>query len=351
MMYNIAEELTFLNKNVELVLANRKGEYLEQVNSNIVITDFGTSNPTAVFFSLVNYIYKKRPSVIVSAMTNPNCLCILSSVLFPKTKVIISERTALSIQSKELKRYTEKIKPFLAKLLYRFADEYIAISKGVAEDISSLSGIDLKKITVIYNPVINSRVKELISCSKKNRKKTNLLRPTIVAMGRFVPAKDFQTLLYALKELTKGFDVELILIGKGPLEDRLKKLTAELSLTNQVKFVGFDINPYKYLVNASVFALSSRWEGFGNVIVEAMACGVPVVATDCKSGPSEILENGKYGSLVPVGDSLAMAKAIKLMIENPVDPSVLQARAFEFSSDKIAMEYLHLINKTIGSDV
>jgi glycosyltransferase involved in cell wall biosynthesis len=157
------------------------------------------------------------------------------------------------------------------------------------------------------------------------------------------PQKDFPTLLRAIHHLQEDHETNLIILGKGDDKPALKELAQSLGIADRVSFPGFVKNPYAYIARADVFALSSAWEGFGNVIVEAMACGTPVVSTKCPGGPSEILDHGTYGSLVPVGNSVAFAKALKQQIFSPTKPTRLQERAQEFDITKIARQYENVL--------
>ena len=165
----------------------------------------------------------------------------------------------------------------------------------------------------------------------------------ILAVGRLSDAKDFPTLLKAIVRMNEKRKVKCIILGEGELREKLQGMIEQLSLSGTVDLHGFVGNPYAYLAKADLFVLSSRREGFPNVLVEAMACGTPVVATDCPSGPAEILENGKYGPLVPVGDAQALADAMLRTLDDHLPAETLIARAEEFSVEKIADQYIDLL--------
>jgi hypothetical protein len=169
--------------------------------------------------------------------------------------------------------------------------------------------------------------------------------PNLVALlaRRLAPQKGFATLIRAFAEVRRRRPARLVILGDGPLRPELEALAGELGVGGDVALPGFVANPYAYMARASVFALSSAWEGFGNVLVEALACGTPVVAADCPSGPGEILDGGRFGRLVPVGDPEALARAILGTLDRPPDPEVARGRARDFSVEGIAGEYLRAL--------
>ena len=167
--------------------------------------------------------------------------------------------------------------------------------------------------------------------------------PLIVSIGRLHRQKDFPTLFTAFARLLEHRPARLLVLGKGPQLSELSKLAGELGISRHVDFPGFVDNPYAFLARARLFVQSSRHEGFGNVLVEAMACGCPVVATDCPSGPSEILENGRWGQLVPVGDPAALAEAMARAMDAPPRRDALRDRASFFSVERAVSRYEELL--------
>jgi glycosyltransferase involved in cell wall biosynthesis len=165
----------------------------------------------------------------------------------------------------------------------------------------------------------------------------------VLGAGRLTAQKDFATLLSAFALAKERQPLRLIILGEGELRDPLQALASELGVAPEVRFPGFVENPYAFMSRSRVFVLSSAWEGFGLVLVEAMACGTPVVSTDCPAGPAEILEGGKYGRLVPVGDAIALAEAILATLAGPIPADVLRRRADDFSLEKIGAEYLRVL--------
>jgi glycosyltransferase involved in cell wall biosynthesis len=164
--------------------------------------------------------------------------------------------------------------------------------------------------------------------------------PVILGVGRLEPQKDFATLLRAFSTVHADRPCRLVILGEGGQRRELQALAAELGIAADLAMPGFVTNPYAYLRHASLFAFSSRWEGFGNALVEALAVGTPVVSTDCPDGPSEILEGGRFGPLVPVGDHAALADAMRLVLDGPPAPDQLRAAAQRYTQEVSATAYL-----------
>ena len=225
---------------------------------------------------------------------------------------------------------------------YRSADAIHKVSRGVAVASAKELGLPLGRIQVVYNPVVTQQILEM-SCAnidlpwliKDGRK-------LIVAAGRHTKQKDFATLIRAFALVQSKTNARLVIMGEGELRSDLERIVAENSLQEVVSLPGFVVNPFAVMKQADLFVLSSAWEGLPNVLIQAMACGTPVVSTDCPSGPAEILESGKWGRLVPVGDIKAIAKAMLDTLTETDHPDVA-SRAAYFSVGRAADEYLRLL--------
>lgn len=229
--------------------------------------------------------------------------------------------------------------PLLMKRMYPSADGIVAVSAGVADDLAQIINIPRCRVSVVYNPIFSNNIPELSKAQVDHAWLSRGQPPVIMAVGRFTQAKDFSNLIRAFSVLRKKTVARLIILGEGDLRESLEAVVSDLDLSNDVAFPGFVQNPYAWMSKAALFVLSSAWEGFGNVLVEAMACGTPVVSTDCPSGPAEILENGKWGDLVPVGDINALAEAMAAALDSREHPDVA-ARAADFSVDQAVHGYL-----------
>jgi len=265
---------------------------------------------------------------------------------FSKRKVIISERNYSKVQY-EIFGLKNNIMNYLIKKLYKLANRIIPISNGIRKSLIQDYKLNKDKIKTIYNPqnisfIKNHKIQKTNFKFKKNTK-------YFITLGRLILQKDHITMIKAFHKVTsQNPNTNLIILGEGPLRDELTKLIKELGLENKVHLVGFQKDPFSYLKQADIFVFSSKFEGFGNVIVEAMACGLPIVSTDCPSGPSEILDNGKYGKLVKVGDVEDLSKAMIEMLkyENIYKYKQLSIfRANDFDVSKIAKQYLDVMEQ------
>jgi glycosyltransferase involved in cell wall biosynthesis len=292
---------------------------------------------------LAKLINLQRPDIIISAFTDTNAACLLSKVIASyKVPVIVSEHASLNEHWQSFSNLKKKILTFYVSWIYKLADKVLCVSKGLEQQVNSLLKQPNKTLT-IYNPV---RFKECV-----NKKVNNSGTLNLVAVGRVVPQKDYATLIKAIAFIKKQGNVQLKIVG-GTTHikeyEKVKALVEDLQLADNIEFIGYSDAVENHYENADIFVLSSAWEGFGNVIVEAMAFGLPIVSTNCNYGPSEILENGKYGRLADVGDSEAIANLIITEANTPlVTSETLINRSKDFSEDIIANQYYALINGVI----
>jgi glycosyltransferase involved in cell wall biosynthesis len=225
---------------------------------------------------------------------------------------------------------------------YPHADAVIAVSQGVADDLARAISIPRQHIDVVYNPVVTARLEERAGVAVEHPWFGDGKPPVILAAGRLTPAKDYPTLLRAFAKVRNKHDCRLIVLGEGELRSVLEALVDELGIGDSVQFPGFSDNPSAWMRKASLFVLSSAWEGLPSVLIEAMACGTQVVSTDCHSGPHEILEGGRWGRLVLVGDSDALASAIGAELRVPGSRNVRE-RAAHFNVENALDGYLTII--------
>ena len=238
----------------------------------------------------------------------------------------------------------------LQRRLYPTADAVVAVSRGVAEDVAARSGLARERITVVHNPAVTPEIARLSREPVAHPWFTGTGVPVVLAVGRLGAAKDFPMLIRAFARLRADRPTRLVVLGKDKDARKTEKrvavyraLAAGLGVADDVDFPGFVANPFAWMARASVLAVSSRHEGFCNVIAEALACGCPVVSTDCPSGPAEILDGGRYGRLVPVGDAAAMAEALGATLDVPPDLATLRQRAQAFSLDRAVDRYEELL--------
>lgn len=220
-------------------------------------------------------------------------------------------------------------------------DGVIAVSGGVAQNLKSMFSKNKHKVHTIYNAVIENNPNEIYFETYDEYWEKNI--PTILAVGRLEKEKSYETLINAFAILVEKIDCRLIILGEGQERRGLQQLIDELSLSDKICLKGFVDNPHEYMRRSSVFVLSSVSEGLGNVLIEALGAGIPVVSTDCNYGPAEILENGKYGKLVPVKNPEMLAAEIEETLKNPPDREMLKQRSLDFTAEKSAERYLNII--------
>lgn len=339
MFVNMANEFSKKNFRVDLVIAQKEGPYLKYISNGINIIDLQSPRIMKSLFPLIRFIKDEKPDILLSTIRHVNMISILAGML-SNTNVKLIVRQAI-----HTKRYPNKIKSLIERYLLNKANIIIAISKGVKDSLIETFKIPEYKIQVIYNPIYNSSIieksKEVVKhpfFDGKNK--------IVLAAGRLTIQKDFPTLIKAFN-MIKTDITRLVILGEGKYRNELEDLIKELGLEEHVSLPGFADNPYAYMAKADVFVLSSKIEGFANVLVEAMACGTTVISTDCPSGPSEILDGGKYGKLVPAGNIERLAEAINEAISNPSKKEILINRAKMFSVEKSIEEYLKLFAQVI----
>lgn len=341
-MANLAIEFCERGIDVDLVLLRSEGPYLRELPTGVRVIDLDAPSLLAGLAALARYLRRERPLAMLTAMNHANVGAMLAALLSrSRVPIVVSEHNAASVSLDQEPGIKTAVLKMLMRALYPRARNIVAVSKGVADDLGSLLHIDAGRIRVIPNPIVNGKILALAEQPVSHPWLSDKSVPVVLAVGRLTLQKDFETLLRAFGKAAKQRPMRLMILGEGELRNNLESLVAELGLNQVVALPGFVDNPYAYMKRADMFVLSSRWEGFGNVLVEAMACGAPVISTDCPSGPAEILENGKWGKLVPVGDADALALAMLDTLEHPgLSPA---RRAMDFSVAKAADAYLALL--------
>jgi glycosyltransferase involved in cell wall biosynthesis len=342
---NLANEFTNRGFKVDLVLAQKEGPYLDRVSKGIRVVDLEAKRVLFSLLPLLRYLKKENPDILISSMEHVNITSVLAKLLsHSKTKIIARVANTLSFSLKGTKWYKRGVRKYGAMLFYRLADEVVTNSKGSADDLSKTLKIPRSKIKVIYNPTVTTDILEKANEKTNHKWLKNKTCPAILGVGRlFDKQKDFSALIRAFAKLRRTRDAKLIILGEGGDREKLEELVKVLNLKDDVDMPGFVNNPYAYMAKTDVYVLSSRWEGLPNTLIEAMACGTPVVSTNCPSGPAEILEDGKYGKLVPVEGVDALAEAIQAILDSSLNSNILRKRASFFSVESAAKKYLELL--------
>ena len=324
--------------NVDLVLVRAEGPFMDEVHPGIRVVNLGASHVALSLSALARYLRRERPVALLSSLNYVNIVALAARpIAGVNTRIVVSEHNTLS-QTRP-RNLRDRMLPRLMRMMYPKADLIVAVSHGVADDLSRTIGLDRARIRVIYNPVVRPDIFLEATKPLSHPWFQEGAPPVVLGVGRLTEQKDFANLIHACAKLREHRDVRLMILGEGECRSQLEALVEDLDLSASVSLPGFVNNPFAYLARASVFALSSRWEGLPTVLIEAMACGTPVVATDCPSGPWEILDGGNWGRLVPIEDAAALAKAIAETMDAKSSPDVAQ-RAGAFTSDSATMSYL-----------
>src|SRR5574337_1561356 len=293
--------------------------------------------------ALASYLRHEQPDVVLSAANHVNDAAVWARYLArSRTRLVVRVSNRLSPSAVHMPG-KKLFRPQLAGRFYAWADAIIAVSDGVADDVARVTSLPRDRITTIYNPMVTPELQEKARTTIDHPWFAPSSPPVVLGVGRLAAQKDFPTLLKAFARVRAVRKVRLIILGEGKERPELEILVKGLGVAADVALPGFALNPFPYMMRASVFVLSSAWEGLPGVLIEAMACGCPVVSTDCPSGPAEILDGGAYGPLVPVGNDAALAKAVLSVLETPPDPDRLRAQAAMFSVDRSVDQYLEVL--------
>jgi glycosyltransferase involved in cell wall biosynthesis len=333
---------------VSFVLMKRSDDYHQLLNDKIKIIYFDSIKKTQLYRSFANILKREQFDVLYSATPALNIFTIVTKMLCgSKTKVIISEHNNTLVFFRNMDFTLSKLTYLSIPLLYRFADGIIAVSKGVGEGLQKIALLPTEKIKVIHNPAYSPIIQEQLKMQPEHPWFQDNSIPIFITVGRLTEAKNHELLLDAMSLVVKNRKARLMIIGEGHLRPVLEKKIKALGLEDCVSLVGFILNPVSWISKADVFVLSSNYEGFGIVLVEALAAGTTIVSTDCDYGPDEILNN-KYGYLVPVGNAVELAGKMEFALDHPIEKSMLTSRAQEFSVDNIMKQYTNMFESVMG---
>lgn len=320
---------------VDLVLMERSGEFLAEVPEGIGVIDLGAKRLRGAIVPLRRYLKAHRPGALVAAMWPLTTVAVLAAAgLKDRPRVVVSDHAPLLAQYAESASATLLLKASV-RATYRFADRIVAVCDGLGKELASLAGLPPSRVTTIYNPITRP------SCSAQ-AKSPWPDRPLkrIVSAGRLKPVKCYPLLVEAFAPLAhEGEGAVLAILGEGADRAVIEATAARLGISDSVLLPGFTPHLGDCLREADLFVSASDYEGFGNVLVEALHFGLPVVSTDCPYGPAEVLGNGRWGRLVPVGDAAALAAAMADALAAPVDAAAQRARAADFSVERAVDGY------------
>lgn len=360
--FDLAAELIDCGHKVDLVLVRTNRDLVVPDNARLFLIEGGSDGTlgwlrlasvlnwdTRLLFNrsivrqigaLVGYAERQRPDCLLLNLTSPKSAILLGCHLLAEFSPIIA--VVHSHIKHRRYRYRARYRRLCAS-----ATHLVGVSRGVSSSLAAAAGVASEEVRTIYNGLNLIGVRDRMKEPAGHPWLQNPDVPVILAAGRLTGAKDYPTLIRAIAHLATRRLCRLIILGEGKARKRLERLVKRLDLADRVSLPGWVENPFAFMSRASVFAVSSRREGFSMVLLQALACGCPCVSTDCDSGPAEILQNGDYGPLVPVGDDDALADAIERVLNDPPDKQMLRDRAGHFSSDRTVAAYDGLISTVV----
>ena len=309
------------------LLVTRCGQYRGLVPEKARLVNFDSWKAVTCFPRFLRHLQRQRPDALLSTLIHTSILALIVKKFFIKDLPTIVRYESTFTMEFANGGFKQRIELTALKYLFPSADAIIAVSAGAAADLKRAIPGAARRVQVVPNPVVTATLAKQAKEPVEHPFFRDPGIPVILSAGRFVPLKDYPTLLRAFADVAISRPARLVILGEGPERGELVTLARRLKIAEKVDFPGFTSNPFAYMAKARVFALSSTYEGLGMVLIEAMACGTPVVSTDCRYGPREILEGGKWGRLVPVGDWRGLARAIREALDKPITPELLSTRA------------------------
>ncbi len=326
---------------VELVISKAGGHLQALVPPEIPVVNLGCSRTRQAIVKLAWRLRATRPDALFTTVRNTNVIGICAAKLSRLDIPVVVRESSAPISSPK-KSLVDAITNQLVPLTYSRARGIIAVSDGVARELLSMSRSLEGRVKVIPTPVISSDMLAQADLPIDHPWFTNPEAPVIVCAARIERNKGYDTLISAFHQLRQTTRVKLIVLGNGFYRTEVQRRVAELKLSSDIDFLGFVTNPFPYMRQAHALVLASEYEGLPNVLIQALAFGTPVVSTDCKSGPAEILCHGKYGQLVPVGDAPALAQALGEAIRKPRQIEAQKYVRAKYSAERATVEYLAL---------
>jgi glycosyltransferase involved in cell wall biosynthesis len=349
MMVNLLQGMAAHGAVIDLLLIKARGTWLAQLPPDIRVIQLGSTHTFLNLPALIRYLRTARPAALLAAKHRALLVALWAQRLSGvRVRVVGRLGTTVSAALERKGRLRHAVWAWTMRRFYPWAATLVAVSQGVADDVRAMGGDEAAaRLTVIRNPVVRPALAELARAAPPHPwlAKTDG-PPVIIGMGRFTEQKDFATLIRAFARLRANRNCRLILLGRGRLQADYQALAERLGVAADIAYPGFADNPYSYLARARLFVLSSAWEGSPNALTEALALGVPVVATDCPSGPRELLDGGRYGALVTVGDDAALAQAMAATLDAPPPAAGLRRAVADYTVEASARAYLAALGFT-----
>ncbi len=341
-LLNLAGGITARGLEVDLVLARAEGPYMSEIPDSVRVVDLKAPRVMMCLPALIRYLRSERPTAMLATLYANIIAVWARQITGIPARIVLNEQNTLTSVSNGEHDIRWKLYPALAKRFYSWADCVTAVSQGVADDLVKATELSPNQVHVIYNPIVTSDLFRKSELPLEHPWFKNGEPPVILGVGRLTAQKAFDVLIDAFAQLRNVQQSRLVILGEGEQRSMLEALIRRLGLEQDVDLPGFVSNPYPYMAHAGLFVLSSRWEGLPTVLVEAMALRTPVIATDCPSGPREILKGGQYGRIVPVDDPAALALAMQNVLTNRAFPTHQESWK-PYDLDFVTDQYLDLL--------
>jgi glycosyltransferase involved in cell wall biosynthesis len=330
---------------VDMVLLAAHGEFLSELGSSIRLFDLKANRMAWGIPPFARYLRKARPDVVISALDHVNVGVLVARLLSgTRVPVIVAIHATQSMAAKYRRGFRASAVRWFSPWCYRRANQIVCVSRGVADDLVATAGANRERIRVVYNPVVSQRIIDMSHEPLDHPWFCPGAPPVVLAVGRLTEAKDYPNLIRAFASARSRRDLRLMILGDGEDRPQLERLVAELGLSDCIALPGFASNPYTFMARAAVFVLSSMSEALPTGLIEALAVGAPIVATDCLSGPREILQDGRFGVLVRVGDVSGLARAIVESLNAPRRAAPAEAIR-PYTMDYALDEYCRIIEE------
>ncbi|MFP4480159.1 MAG: glycosyltransferase [Desulfohalobiaceae bacterium] len=329
---------------VDLLRVSGHGPYLQETHPNIKIRELGSKHVSSSLLPLARYLKKHKPDVLLADKDKVNRTAVLARILArSKTRLVLRLGTTVSVNLQNRGFLQRWLQTASIRRLYPLADSIIVPSQGAAQDLAQMGKLDPNQIKVVPSPIITDKMlqqaKEDVGHPWLKDKKV----PVLLAVGELSARKDYQTLIRALALLRPHLDCRLIILGEGKQRQNLQDLARQLRVDDILDMPGFTSNPYAYMSKADLFVHTSRWEGAGIVLIEALGLGLKVVSTDCPSGPREILQNGQLGALAKVGDHVDLVANITRSLHTISGSKQYPDKIFSFFQKDSTIKYQQIL--------
>jgi len=351
----IANGLAVRGYDIDLLLSRASGELRSELSEQVSIVELPPSTTPVVGVAahlpfLVSYLHKQEPAALFPHLEHPSIVCLaINRLLDIETTVIPTQHSAFGheVEATPKDRIVRRIVP----RLYPASDRIISVSEGVAESIVDRTPVNRSDVSVLHNPVDVERIRERATQPVDHDWVESNDRDVVLFVGRHAGQKNLDGWIRAFERVAeKNSNARAIVAGKGPCREDVLAAVERRGLSDVVSLPGYVDNPYRYMAQADTFLLSSQYEGLPTVLIECLTVGCPIVSTDCPSGPREILSDGTYGTLVPVGDVDGMADAVRDTLADPPDPDRLKSRADDFSPQPVFDEYERFLEEHVFTD-